>query len=239
MSAKYTDLPLTKFPPDQAAPSGLTPAQLTEWAKEHADPMWLKKDVDQPTIAQSITQYQNLMNAGNLAGAQTYLTSHPELLEYFLNADTINRLSQQITALQRFYLEDFAAYVRMYVNQVPDGSTSTAGVLQLANELSSDQTKAVTPYAVQKGAVLNHEGEWLGDYFNPNTIITPGTYFGGAPLNTPAGVDACRLVVIRLLNPGQPFFSQEIIDQAGRHFNRFTQNSGATWSAWGNPATYS
>jgi len=241
MSTKYTDLPLTNFPPTEVAPGGLTPPQLTEWAKSHADPMWSKKDVDSSTILADVAQYQTLMSSGNLSGANAYLTSHPQLLEYFLNAETHNRLSQQITALQRFYLEDFAAFVRQYVNAVPEGSTTVEGVVQLSNEIVDDQTKALTPRGALQGTTVTVGGMTISSGTNLNSVTTPGTHIktSGSVTNAPSGVNTkFRLVVSRPFGASDTFVYQEMLVDNGLIFTRHSINSGTAWSTWGNPATY-
>ena len=92
MSIEYQDLPLTNFPDSLDS--------FTQWLNIVA--------TDGPLIQ----QYLNAMNAGNQALANQILTQIPSASQKIIKATDLNKISQAILAIERFYLTDIQSYVQ-------------------------------------------------------------------------------------------------------------------------------
>ena len=82
----YDDLPYTQFPVNVDTFEDMQDVSLDTYG-------WVK-------------QYNEYFASGNIKSAQALLAAHPELQKCIFNALKINRMTQAIKAMERFYKED-------------------------------------------------------------------------------------------------------------------------------------
>ena len=92
MSTTYEDLPLTQYPENLDT--------FTQWLNIVAS--------DGPLIQ----QYLTAMNAGNQTLANQILTQIPSASQKIIKATDLNKISQAILAVERFYLTDIQPYIQ-------------------------------------------------------------------------------------------------------------------------------
>ena len=91
MSVSYPDLPLTEFP--QNMDQFLVYMNLTA------------------TDGQIVKQYMDAMNAGDQALANQIIATLPSATQKIINADGLNKVTQAMLAVERFYHTDIEPYI--------------------------------------------------------------------------------------------------------------------------------
>lgn len=127
----YSDLPLTDFPQSED--------QFTTWLDITAS--------DGPLIL----QYQNALQAGNISLANQILSQIPSGTQKLIKAVDLNKYSQVILALERFYDSDIKPYIESKqqswtatVNQFSYKGTWSSGTTYQVNNLVSYTTSGIT-----------------------------------------------------------------------------------------------
>lgn len=131
MSSLYPDLPLENFPGQKD--------QFTTWLDITAS--------DGPLIL----QYQNALQAGNISLANQILSQIPSGTQKLIKAVDLNKYSQVILALERFYDSDIKPYIESKqqswtatVNQFSYKGTWSSGTTYQVNNLVSYTTSGIT-----------------------------------------------------------------------------------------------
>lgn len=131
MSSLYSDLPLENFPGQKD--------QFTTWLDITAS--------DGPLIL----QYQNALQAGNISLANQILSQIPSGTQKLIKAVDLNKYSQVILALERFYDSDIKPYIESKqqswtatVNQFSYKGTWSSGTSYQVNNLVSYTTSGIT-----------------------------------------------------------------------------------------------
>lgn len=136
----YDDLPYTQFPVDVDTFEDMQDVSLDTYG-------WVK-------------QYNEYFAAGNIKSAQALLAAHPELQKCIFNALKINRMTQAIKAMERFYKEDMARVIEA-------AAKNAIGIKDNATEEESKVT-GYSGYKIEnllrevKYATLPLSG-WVGD----------------------------------------------------------------------------
>lgn len=150
MSTLYSDLPLTVFPSD-----GLD--TFTTWLNVVAS--------DGPLIQ----QYLTAMNAGNQTQANQILTQIPQASQKLITATDLNKISQAIQAVERFYKTDVEPYIQ----------TQQESWLNIINQFSYKGVwESGTSY------VVNNLVSYTVSGLNLVYIATSNPPTGTAPTNT-------------------------------------------------------
>lgn len=115
----YDDLPYTQFPVDVDTFEDMQDVSLDTYG-------WVK-------------QYNEYFASGNIKSAQALLAAHPELQKCIFNALKINRMSQAIKAMERFYKEDIT-------DVITNVAKNTVGI----NDDPTEEQAKVTTYSSEK-----------------------------------------------------------------------------------------
>lgn len=92
MSIQYPDLPYTNMPDDE-------------------DDLIVYSNVDSDNI-NLVNQYQSLLDQGKITEANKFYIDNESVLKtVIINENTMNRLTQAVIALERFYLNDLHNYM--------------------------------------------------------------------------------------------------------------------------------
>ena len=131
MSALYQDLPFTSFPG--------TLDTFTTWINILAS--------DGPLIA----QYQAALQAGNIAQANQILAQIPQGTQKIITATDLNKLTQAIQAVERFYKTDVKPYIQSQqeswlniINQFSYEGVWSNGTSYVTNNIVSYTTGGLT-----------------------------------------------------------------------------------------------
>lgn len=131
MSVLYPDLSLTSFPGNLDA--------FTTWLNILSS--------DGPLIA----QYQTALQAGNTTQANQILTQIPQGTQKIITATDLNKLTQAIQAIERFYLTDIQPYIQTQqeswlniINQFSYQGTWSNGTSYVENNIVSYTTSGLT-----------------------------------------------------------------------------------------------
>lgn len=136
----YDDLPYTQFPVDVDTFEDMQDVSLDTYG-------WVK-------------QYNEYFASGNIKSAQAVLAAHPELQKCIFNALKINRMTQAIKAMERFYKEDMTGVIEA-------AAKNAIGI----NDNATEEESKVTGYSGYKIENLLREVKyatlplsgWVGD----------------------------------------------------------------------------
>lgn len=131
MSELYQDLSLTSFPGNLDS--------FTTWLNILSS--------DGPLIA----QYQAALQAGNTTQANQILTQIPQGTQKIITATDLNKLTQAVQAVERFYLTDIQPYIQIQqeswlnvINQFSYQGTWSNGTSYVENNIVSYTTSGLT-----------------------------------------------------------------------------------------------
>lgn len=126
MSKTYPELPETNFP-------------------DSLDVFDRLSDVTSGDIV-LVNQYQAYMSAGNQAAAAKLLTDNPDLKNKIINASTINKFLDAVSALQKMFKEDVQTYIVSQAGTA--GQAAKLSTAKLIDGIGFDGTQNVTRYCL-------------------------------------------------------------------------------------------
>lgn len=156
----YPDLPLTDFPQNED--------QFTTWLDITAS--------DGPLIL----QYQNALQAGNITLANQILSQIPSGTQKLIKAVDLNKYSEAILALERFYNGDIQPYIESKqqswtntINQFRYRGTWSSGTTYQVNNLVSYTTSDITLIYIATSTPPRGTVPTNTRYWRPMTIRGP------------------------------------------------------------------
>lgn len=126
MSKTYPELPETNFP-------------------DSLDVFDRLSDVTSGDII-LVNQYQAYMSAGNQAAAAKLLTDNPDLKNKIINASTINKFLDAVSALQKMFKEDVQTYIASQAGTA--GQAAKLSTAKLIDGIGFDGTRNVTRHCL-------------------------------------------------------------------------------------------
>lgn len=126
MSKTYPELPETNFP-------------------DSLDVFDRLSDVTSGDIV-LVNQYQSYMSAGNQAAAAKLLTDNPDLKNKIINASTINKFLDAVSALQKMFKDDVQKYIASQAGTA--GQAAKLSTAKLIDGIGFDGTQNVTRHCL-------------------------------------------------------------------------------------------
>lgn len=126
MSKTYPELPETNFP-------------------DSLDVFDRLSDVTSGDII-LVNQYQAYMSAGNQAAAAKLLTDNPDLKNKIINASTINKFLDAVSALQKMFKDDVQKYIASQAGTA--GQAAKLSTAKLIDGIGFDGTQNVTRHCL-------------------------------------------------------------------------------------------